>query len=221
MGCLYFFISDCLLTISECSFIIESYLASRRMGDSMRRKDDEKQNSIKRSVVQLILQEGFHGTSISKIARLAGVSPATVYIYYQNKEEMLRDIYREYAEDVFDYLLPKLLPDMSGEELIDVLIRQYYCYIHENAETFHFVEQFRSCPSLHEGCRDLSGPSSLNGILCDYKARGILNDFDNENILAMLFYPVKTIAIRPFTTVAMSDDMLDEMIGIIRKALLK
>ena len=50
----------------------------------MRRKDDDKEKSIKEAVVKLILQEGFHGTSISKIAKLAGVSPATVYIYYEN-----------------------------------------------------------------------------------------------------------------------------------------
>ena len=48
----------------------------------MRRKDDEKQRCIKNAVVQLILEEGFQGASVSKIAKSAGVSPATVYIYY-------------------------------------------------------------------------------------------------------------------------------------------
>ena len=52
----------------------------------MRKKDDEKQNNIKKAVIKLILEEGFQGTSMSKIAKEAGVSPATVYIYYQNKE---------------------------------------------------------------------------------------------------------------------------------------
>ena len=58
----------------------------------MRRKDDEKEQRIRHAVIELMLQEGFNGTSIAKIARLAGVSPATVYIYYENKEEMLQDI---------------------------------------------------------------------------------------------------------------------------------
>ena len=52
----------------------------------MRRKDDEKEQRIRHAVIELMLQEGFNGTSIAKIARLAGVSPATVYIYYENKE---------------------------------------------------------------------------------------------------------------------------------------
>ena len=187
----------------------------------MRKRDDEKQDSIKRSVVQLILQEGFQGTSISKIAKRAGVSPATVYIYYENKEVMLRDIYQEYAEDVFNYMLHQLVPGMSGEQLIDVLIRQYYQYILENEEIFHFVDQFRSCPSLHEGCNALQGPKSLNSILREYKERGILNDFNNENIWSILFYPVKNIAVMPHDAEPSSEELLDEMITIIRKALLK
>lgn len=187
----------------------------------MRKRDDDKQDSIKRSVVQLILQEGFQGTSISKIAKLAGVSPATVYIYYENKEVMLRDIYQEYAEDVFDSLLPHLVPGMSGEQLIDVLIRQYYQYILENEEIFHFVDQFSSCPSLHNGCHALQGPNSLNRILREYKDQGILNDFANENIWAILFYPVKNIANKPGRVEASSEELLDEMITMIGKALLK
>lgn len=187
----------------------------------MRRKDDEKQNSIKRSVVQLILKEGFQGTSISKIAKVAGVSPATVYIYYQNKEEMLRDIYNEYAEEVFDLLLQQLKPDMTGEQLIDVLVREYYQYIINNEEIFHFVDQFSTCPSLHEGCNVLQGTISLNVVLKEYKERGILNNFNNENIWAILFYPVKVIANKPFRSEAKEKEMLNEMIAIIRKALLK
>ena len=47
----------------------------------MRKKDDEKRNNIKKAVVEVILEEGMNGASISKIAKSAGVSPATVYIY--------------------------------------------------------------------------------------------------------------------------------------------
>ena len=84
-------------------------------GGHMRRKDDEKEKSIKEAVIKLILQEGFHGTSISKIAKMAGVSPATVYIYFENKEIMLQDIYREYSEEIFNYLLNRVHQGMEGQ----------------------------------------------------------------------------------------------------------
>ncbi|MBE5985782.1 MAG: TetR/AcrR family transcriptional regulator, partial [Paenibacillaceae bacterium] len=88
----------------------------------MRRKDDEKVRNIKEAVIKLILQEGFHGTSVSKIARLAGVSPATVYIYYENKDVMLHDIYLEYSEEIYDYLLDSMKQELEGRRQIELLI---------------------------------------------------------------------------------------------------
>ena len=71
----------------------------------MRKRDDEKEKSIKAAVVKLTLEEGFHGTSISKIAKAAGVSPATVYTYFDSKEIMLQVIYREYGLTVENVLV--------------------------------------------------------------------------------------------------------------------
>ena len=116
----------------------------------MRRKDDEKEQRIRHAVIELMLQEGFNGTSIAKIARLAGVSPATVYIYYENKEEMLQDIYLEYSEEVFDYLLKGIDRNMSSAQMIETLIRRYYRYMTLHPEAFCFVEQFANCPSLFQ-----------------------------------------------------------------------
>ncbi len=80
----------------------------------MRRKDDEKEYRIRHAVIELMLKEGFYGTSIAKIARPADVSPATVYIYYENKEEMLQDIYLETLRNVFYYLTQGIDRDMSS-----------------------------------------------------------------------------------------------------------
>ena len=64
----------------------------------MRIKDESKQQRIKEAMVRLILREGIDGTSVSKIAREAGVSPATIYVYYDSKEEMLAEVFRRTAQ---------------------------------------------------------------------------------------------------------------------------
>lgn len=186
----------------------------------MRHKDDEKQNSIKKAVVKIVLEQGMHGTSISKIAKAAGVSPATVYIYYENKDVMLRDIYHEYAEEVFNSLLKQLDETMSGELLIDKIIREYHHYMMVNEEIFHFVEQFSSCPSLNQGCMSISGPDRLDALLIHYKEMDILRNYDNSNIWAMLFYPIKGIAKKSCNPNMTKEQQLDEMIQIIQHALL-
>lgn len=187
----------------------------------MRKKDDEKQRCIKDAVVQLILEVGFQGASVSKIAKVAGVSPATVYIYYENKDAMLRDIYQEYAEDTIRSLLQCLTPNMTGEEIVETLIRQYYSFIEENKEIFHFIEQFSGCPALQNNCVLMNGPANLNQMLTDLKKRQIFNNYNNDNLYALLFYPVKSIAVKTCGSENTKMERLDELIDIVQKALIK
>lgn len=186
----------------------------------MRKKDDEKQQNIKRAVIRLILEEGFHGTSISKIAKVAGVSPATVYIYYENKDMMLQDIYREYSEEVFLYLLNKISREMDGRQLIESLIRGYYSYIHEHDDIFYFVEQFSNCPALANQCDAVKGIGRIYSLFDDMKGRGIIKDYCNENLLAIIFSPIKTISNNHCCSEEEKNRMLQEAILIIQDALL-
>ena len=186
----------------------------------MRKKDDEKQQSIKNAVVRLILEKGFQGASIAKIAQIAGVSPATVYIYYDNKEAMLNDIYRECEHDAIGHLLQCVRPGMDGEEIIARLIRQYYEYIVQNREVFYFIEQFDTCPALFSNCGAARASERLDRLLTELKQKRIVNDFDNQNLYAILFSPVKRLACHSCECGGESEEeQLDELIRIVQRAL--
>jgi len=186
----------------------------------MRRKDDEKEKSIKEAVIKLILEEGFHGTSISKIAKVAGVSPATVYIYFENKEVMLQDIYNEYAEEIFDHMIDSINREMHGRQLIETLITSYFNYICGNQEIFSFVEQFSHCPSLASSCTGNQGVYKVNDLIWEMKKNRIIKNYSNDNLLAIMFYPVKTIAADYYKSEAEKAVLLRELISIIQETLL-
>ena len=59
----------------------------------MRTRDDEKQEALFEATVKLVNEIGFVSSSVSKIAKEAGVSPATIYVYYKNKEDLLVSTY--------------------------------------------------------------------------------------------------------------------------------
>lgn len=187
----------------------------------MRRRDDDKERRIKEAVVQLILEEGWNGASISKIARLAEVSPSTVYVYYDSKEEMLQDIYREYSEDVFDFLLRGIRPGMRPEQILDALIRGYYRYILENPEIFCFVEQFSGCPALANGCTGKTGACRIYEVIDGLRRAGVIRDYDGEVLFAAIFYPVKAIAADSRRTAAEKERLLDELTDLMEHALLQ
>lgn len=58
----------------------------------MRKIDENKKLAITKAVFELTQEVGLSGLSVAKVAKLAGVSPATIYIYYQDKADMLSQI---------------------------------------------------------------------------------------------------------------------------------
>lgn len=187
----------------------------------MRYRDEEKARSIKEAVVKLILQEGFYGTSVSKIAREAGVSPATLYIYYDSKEDMLREIYREYSEQICRHMLHGVQKEMEGRQLIRILVRRYYDYIRENADIFNFVDQYSHCPSLAGGCTEAQGLSCIKDMISLMKSRRIIRDYHTDTVLTFLFYPVKAIALDSRSTETEKEMLLEEMTVILQETLLR
>ena len=184
----------------------------------MRKKDFEKEQRVKEAVIKLILEEGFEGASISKIAREAGVSPATVYIYYDNKEQMLTSIYREYANSTYEYMMSRIRADMDGRQLISTLVRGYYSYITDNLEIYRFVEQCSHCPTLSD--------QEYNDVCCAFdffdcmKDQGVLRRYSNESLAAIIFSPVKSISMEYPAGGRQADAMLDELIQMLSESLL-
>ncbi len=184
----------------------------------MRKKDFEKEQRVKQAVIKLILEEGFEGASISKIARAAGVSPATVYIYYDNKEQMLTSIYQEYANSGYEYLMGQICTDMDGRQMLSSLLRGYYAYITQNTEIFRFVEQCSHCPTL--SAQEHQDVCCTFDFLDRMKDMGLLRHYSNESLAALLFAPVKAISSRFPAADRRAEALLDELIQIVCEAVL-
>ena len=180
----------------------------------MRARDPEKQQRIKEATVRLILREGIEGASVAKIAKEADVSPATIYIYYTNKDEMLSEVFREYAHRSYRSLLDGVRPDMGGAELIDTLIRGYFAYSTENEEAFSFVEQCSRCPSLAEQATETECCHEVFELLHGYQSRGAIRMCSDTNLAAVLFAPVRFLAMQPDC-----GDKLDELIAMLQTLL--
>lgn len=71
------------LTISKQSFIIKN----------MRTIDTEKRDRVVQTVLQITMEEGLAALSFDKLAKRAGISTGTPYVYYKDKTDMLSCIY--------------------------------------------------------------------------------------------------------------------------------
>ena len=185
----------------------------------MRLKDQDKQQRIKNAMVRLFLQEGIDGTSISKIAREAGVSPATIYVYYNSKEEMLLEVFREYSRAPYRYLMQRLEPEMDGRELIEAIVRGCYSFSAEHEEIFSFVEQCSRCPTLSEYVSEKDCCCEVFDLIHAYQARGILRPYSDWNMSAVLFAPVRLLAMNR-CSLASGEPQLSELVRMLQDLLL-
>jgi len=103
----------------------------------MRHKDENKHRAIVDAAMQLIITEGFGGTSMSKIAKAAGVSPATIYVYFENKQELLDSLYlivkKEFSHAVFDGLSDVL----TVRESFRLIWKNSFRYFLDNPSKLH------------------------------------------------------------------------------------
>lgn len=66
----------------------------------------EKKRRIMDAALELFATEGYHATSISKIAETANISKGLLYNYFESKEELLKTITEAFSEEVTDMMDP-------------------------------------------------------------------------------------------------------------------
>jgi len=61
----------------------------------------------------MLVNEGFDGFSMQKLAKAAGVSPATLYIYYKDKEDLIVQLGIEAGREMLDFTMKNFDPEMN------------------------------------------------------------------------------------------------------------
>ena len=120
----------------------------------MRVKDDKKFQAICDAAIELITANGFSDTSMSKIAKAAEVSPATIYVYFENKEQLLNEIYLLVKREMCAELLRGVKSDSTVAEAFKVTWDNFYRYATQNPVRFAFAEQFANSPLVAGICKD-------------------------------------------------------------------
>jgi AcrR family transcriptional regulator len=108
----------------------------------MRTRDQAKYDAIVKSSTQLINTIGFDGISISKIANKAKVSPATIYIYFKNKEDLFTKLYIDIRKKMSQGALEGLQKGMSTEEVFKSIWYHSFTFNLQHPEYLTYREQF-------------------------------------------------------------------------------
>ncbi len=67
-----------------------------------RRRKDARPEELVAAALELFVEQGFAGTRMRDVAKRAGVSKGTVYLYFKSKEELLRSAVRDSIVPIVD-----------------------------------------------------------------------------------------------------------------------
>ncbi|QES89439.1 TetR/AcrR family transcriptional regulator [Rhizosphaericola mali] len=110
----------------------------------MRTRDAEKEQLVKQKTIELIVKEGFESFSINKLAKACGISVATLYIYYESKEDLLTKIGTEHLTHWNELMLQGLDEDHSFEEGMRMQWANRIKFYKTHPNALEFFDQMRA-----------------------------------------------------------------------------
>lgn len=106
----------------------------------------DKREEIVRAALELIAEHGFHGAPMAMIAGRAGVGAGTIYRYFENKDVMITELFRELEERSYPMIKEGYALDRPLRERFVHLNTSLIHYFIENPLDYRFIEQFFNSP---------------------------------------------------------------------------
>jgi AcrR family transcriptional regulator len=120
---------------------------------AIRQKCDKKRKALLNATLKLVNNNGFHDAPMSKIAKMAAVSPATIYIYFENKQDLINQLYLEVKAEFSAYAFK----NYNEEQCIKDSFKQVWMNIADfklnQIEASNFLSQCDNAPMIDEESR--------------------------------------------------------------------
>jgi AcrR family transcriptional regulator len=124
----------------------------------MRPKDLSKEDAIREKALDMIARCGLDGLSMQKLAKAAGVSPATIYIYFKDREDLIIQLCRAEWKRMSGMMMQGFDPEMDFEEGLRVQWKNRARFSIEHPQSLQFMEYIRHTPFHEDLQRAMDNP---------------------------------------------------------------
>jgi AcrR family transcriptional regulator len=153
-----------------------------------RRLPVDKREAIMAAALELFVERGFYGTAVPEIAERASVGAGTIYRYFESKEALVNELYREQKMLFGQVALDEFPAKAPTREQFRVLWMRMARFAIDHPSSFVFLE-------LHHHARYLDGASRaveqrMTGLFRDVvvgaQARGELKAGDPRVLMGLV-----------------------------------
>lgn len=146
-------------------------------GDKRRDAVSDKREAILGAALDLFVERGFYGTAVPDIAEKAGVGAGTIYRYFESKEALVNELYRQ-EKQRFGELTIREMPteNLIARELFRTMWMRMAKFAIANPKPFVFMELHHHAPYLDAESHALEARMNamFSGVVVAAQARGEL-----------------------------------------------
>ena len=155
-------------------------------------KISDKRQALLQATLELVSNHGFHNTPMAKIAKMAGVSAGTIYLYFDNKQDLIDSLYLEMKTSFTDAAFKNYEAGSSVKEEFEQIWKNMAAYKMNHEQEALFLAQCDNAPMISEKVR-AKGLKHLQPLLDLWEKgrnEGILRDASPYMLYAYATYPI-------------------------------
>lgn len=155
-------------------------------------KSKLKRKALIDATIDLVNNNGFHATPMAKIAKMAGVSAGTIYLYFESKQDLVNQVYLEVKSAFTSYAFRNYSADMPVEDGFKVIWKNIAEFKLKEVEEAFFLSQCDNTPIIDEPGRR-EGLKHLQPLLDLWekgKTEGLIKEVSPYSLYAFSIYPV-------------------------------
>jgi len=155
-------------------------------------KSQVKRNALVEATINLVNNNGFHATPMSKIAKMANVSPATIYLYFENKQDLINHVYIEVKAAFSTFAFKDYKESLPVEKGFEIVWKSIADFKLNEVEQAMFLSQCDNTPMIDEASRQ-EGLKHLQPLLYLWERgqkEGIIKPYSPYLLYAYSIYPL-------------------------------
>jgi AcrR family transcriptional regulator len=156
-----------------------------------------KRDIIIKATIELVNSNGFHGTPMSKLAKLAGVSPGTIYLYFESKQDLVNKVYLEVKERFSKFAFANYSTKSSVEDGFKEMWYRIAEFKLKETQEAIFLTQCDNTPVIDEAIRQ-EGIVHLAPLLDLWqrgKKEGLIKPFSDYILYAYTITPISFLIV--------------------------
>ncbi|PRX19184.1 TetR family transcriptional regulator [Orenia metallireducens] len=107
-----------------------------------------KREKVLDTAVKMIIENGIQNTSMGKISKNSGVAVGTIYHYFESKEDLITEIYRNLKIKMLERVIENSQPMDDLYDYFKSSIKLLIKYAEENPIEFEFMERHHMSPVI-------------------------------------------------------------------------